>query len=111
MLYVVGIIIVAVGGSVVFGVFHVTHESGPGERPSLASARLAVRRSRMVASGDLCVCGGSLGETAVASQRFGPLLGCSECDRFWTADGRRMVRRRVARDQRRADRPVRPGRK
>jgi hypothetical protein len=111
MLYVVGIIIVAVGGSIVFGVLHISRESGPGERPSMDSARLAIRRSRIVASGSLCVCGGTLGDSTVMSQRFGPLLGCSGCDRFWTADGRRMVRRRVARDQRRAERPVRPGRK
>lgn len=111
MLYVVGIIVIAVGGSVVFGVYHVTHESGPGERPSLRSARLAVRQSRLVASGDLCLCGGTLGEPEVATDRYGPLRGCSECGRYWTEDGRRIIRRRVVRDQRRAVRPLRPGRK
>lgn len=110
MLYVVGIIIVAVGGSIVLGVLHVSHENSPGERPSLRSARLAVRRSRSI-SGDMCLCGGQLGQSGVVSERFGPLLGCSGCDRYWTADGRRMIRRRVARDRRRAARPVRPGRK
>jgi hypothetical protein len=69
-----------------------------------------VRRSRLVDSA-LCLCGGTLAESGVVSQRFGPLLGCSGCDRYWTADGRRMIRRRVARDQRRAARPLRPGRR
>jgi hypothetical protein len=110
MLYVVGIIIIAVGGSIVFGVFHISHENSRGERPSLQSARMAVRRARM-ASGDMCVCGGQLADSAVVSQRYGALLGCSGCDRFWTPDGRRMVRRRVAQDQRRAARPARAGRK
>ena len=111
MLYVVGAIIIAVGGSVVFGVYHITHESGPGERPSMRSARLAVRQSRLMASGDLCLCGGTLGAPDVASERYGPLRGCSGCGRYWTEDGRRTVRRRVIRDQRRAARPLRPGRK
>jgi hypothetical protein len=109
MLYVVGAIIIAVGGSVVFGVFHIAHASGPGERPSMRSARLAVRRSRVV-SGDLCLCGGTLGEPEAVSARYGRLRGCSGCGRFWTLDGRRVVRRRVTRDQRRAARPRRPGR-
>jgi hypothetical protein len=110
MLYVVGIIIIAVGGSIVFGVFHISHENSRGARPSLQSARLVVRRARM-ASGDMCVCGGQLGDSAVVSPRYGALQSCSGCDRFWTLDGRRVVRRRAARDQRRAARPVRPGRK
>jgi hypothetical protein len=110
MLYVVGAIIIAVGGSVVFGVYHITHENGPGERPSMQSARLAVRQARL-ASGDLCLCGGTLGAAEVASPRYGSLRGCSGCGRYWTEDGRRVIRRRVVRDQRRSARPLRPGRK
>jgi hypothetical protein len=94
MQYVWAVIIIAVGGSIAFGAYHIHHENQPGERPSMRAARQIVRGSRMVASGDLCLCGGTLGDMGQSSPKFGALLNCSGCARSWTADGRRVVRRR-----------------
>jgi hypothetical protein len=92
---VVGMIVV-IGGAIVLGALHVRHESSPGSRPSLIAARRVVRQARM-ASGGLCVCGGTLQATEEVSERFGSLLGCTGCRRSWTEDGRHVVRRRKIR--------------
>lgn len=97
MQYVVIIIIVVVGGAIALGAQHIRHENSPGDRPSLFAARRAVRQSRMMASGELCVCGGTLQPTGIVSDRFGALLSCSGCRRAWTEDGRKVVRRQIRR--------------
>jgi len=99
MAYLVIILIVAVivGGSILLGARHVYHESGPGVRPSLAAARRSIRQSRMIASGDVCVCGGTLQPSSRVSGRYGTLLGCTGCRRSWSEDGRRVVVRRPVR--------------
>jgi hypothetical protein len=92
---VIGMIVV-IGGAIVLGALHVRHESSPGSRPSLIAARRVVRQARM-ASGGLCVCGGTLQATEEVSEQFGSLLGCTGCRRSWTEDGRHVVRRRKIR--------------
>jgi hypothetical protein len=96
--YVVIGLIVVVGGSIVFGILHVRHESSPGPRPSLTAARRDLRQSRSV-TGDLCVCGGTLQPTGEISAKYGVLQGCGSCRRRWTEDGRKVVRRPVRRAQ------------
>jgi hypothetical protein len=93
--YVVGVLVLIVGGAVVLGLVVVHHENAPGARPSLAAARRVVWRVEVVAPGDQCRCGGTLGSKGETSERFGALLGCSRCSRSWTMDGRR-IRRRTA---------------
>lgn len=93
MAYLVIVMILVIGGAIVLGALHVRHESSPGSRPSLVAARRTVRQARM-ASGDLCVCGGTLQASGEVSDKFGDLLGCSDCRRSWTEDGRHVVRRR-----------------
>jgi hypothetical protein len=92
--YVIIGLIVVVGGAVLFGAHHVHEESSPGSRPSMIAARRAMRQSRMVASSDQCVCGGTLQPIDVVSDRFGTLQGCDGCHRAWSEDGRTTVRRR-----------------
>jgi hypothetical protein len=94
MVYVVIIIVVVVGGSGVLGIHHVRHENAPGIRPSLRDARRVVRRSRILASGGQCMCGGTLADAGEASSKFGALMSCPDCGRSWTTDGRSIVRRR-----------------
>lgn len=94
MEYIVTVMVIAVLALIVLGIRHVQQENAPGPRPSLRAARLALRQSRILASGDLCVCGGTLGQTAEISPQIGTLLGCSDCSRCWTMDGRWIVRRR-----------------
>jgi hypothetical protein len=84
---VIGIVAVAVGVAVLY----VRHENRPTHRPSLT--RRAAARSRRVAAGDLCVCGGTIGKTGQISSRLGEILGCTGCARSWTIDGRRIIRR------------------
>jgi hypothetical protein len=84
----IAVILVAVS----LGGWHVHSETIPGQRPSMAAARRVVRQSRLMASGDLCECGGVLAPNGQVSERFGDLLGCSDCPRRWTADGRRVIR-------------------
>jgi len=48
-------------------------------------------------SGDQCVCGGILGLSGRVSDKFGPLIGCTGCTRFWTASGHRIRTRPVRR--------------
>jgi hypothetical protein len=91
VIYIVIVLVVAVGGSVLFGAWHIHEETAPGERPSMAAARRVVRQSRLMANGDLCICGGTLEPNGQVSRRYGTLLGCSECPRRWTGDGRRVV--------------------
>jgi hypothetical protein len=105
MVYVVIGIIVVVGGSLLFGAIHIRQENSPGSPPSLIAARRTVRQARM-ASGELCVCGGTLRPTGQVSDRFGALLGCTGCRRWWTEDGRKTI---VRRRQPRRSRPAAPG--
>jgi hypothetical protein len=92
--YLVAILIVVVGGAAGLGYLHVLRENRPGSRPSLVAARRAVRRSVIVAPGDLCLCGGRIDKSGKTSPSFGELLGCEGCNRSWTMDGRRIIRRR-----------------
>jgi hypothetical protein len=94
------VVIVVVAGIILAAVFYVQHElRGPATRPVPVFARTAMRRARgarrvRVAPGDDCLCGGTIGRTGRISGRFGELLGCTGCRRSWTADGRRIIRRR-----------------
>jgi hypothetical protein len=95
--YLATVVIVAVAGLIIVAVFYVQHELRPATRLSPVFARGAMRRprrARRVAPGDDCVCGGTVGKTGRVSARFGELLGCTGCRRSWTADGRRIIRRR-----------------
>jgi len=94
MVFVIIIIVVVVGSSAVLGIRHVQHENAPGTRPSLREARRVVRRSRILASGGQCVCGGTLVDAGESSPKFGALMSCPDCGRSWTTDGRSIVRRR-----------------
>src|SRR5712692_9711665 len=80
-------------------VLYVRHENRPAPRQSLVVIRRAMPRSRRFAPGDLCACGGTIGRTGRTSSRFGELLGCTGCDRSWTTDGRRILRRRAGNSQ------------
>ena len=97
------IVIVVVALLILAAVFYVQHElRGPATRPVPVLAQAAMRRARgarriRVAPGDDCVCGGTIGRTGRVSRRFGELLGCTGCKRSWTADGRRIIRRRSPR--------------
>jgi hypothetical protein len=91
--YLAAIVIVVVGSLTVLAYLYVRHELRPAPRMSPAFARAAAGRSRRVAPGDGCVCGGTVGRTGRISRRFGELLGCTGCKRSWTADGRRLIRR------------------
>lgn len=99
--YLVAIVIVVGGGASALAVVFVRHENRlvhrPSSRPSPSGARSGdrrgPRRAQRVASGDLCVCGGTLGKSGQTSERFGDLLGCTGCDRSWTLDGRKIIRR------------------
>jgi hypothetical protein len=74
------------------------HESRLVPRPSMMAARQVLRKSRrLVVAGDQCLCGGVLGPSGRVSAKFGPLMGCTGCDRTWTMSGRRIVRRAVRR--------------
>ena len=72
----------------VAGAMFVRHETRPVDGPpGLFLRRIVLRR---VAAGDRCRCGGTVGANSGAS---GDLLGCTDCDRWWTMDGRRFVQR------------------
>jgi hypothetical protein len=74
----------------VAGAMHVRAETRPMPRPSRVVVRKVVRRVPRVTPGDLCVCGGTVGRI---SGQPGDLLGCTGCNRSWTTDGRKIVRR------------------
>lgn len=97
MAYLIIGLIIVVGGLALFGAWHIREENSPGERPSMVAARRTMRQSRLVASTDQCVCGGTLQPTGLVSDKFGALQGCDGCHRTWTEDGRTVVRRRVRR--------------
>jgi hypothetical protein len=97
----VAVVIVLVAGISAVAYAFVRHETRFVLRPAAAGGR-RVRRAPRAAAGDTCVCGGTLGKTGKTSPRWGELLGCTGCDRSWTMDGRRILRRRVRR-------PVAPG--
>jgi len=94
------VVIVVVAGIILAAAFYVQHElRSPATRPVPVFARAAMRRARRVQRvrvepGDDCVCGGTIGRTGRIYGRFGELLGCTGCRRSWTADGRRIIRRR-----------------
>jgi hypothetical protein len=88
--YVVAIIVVVIIGSVALASWYLSRELRPVPLPS----RLSRGRVLRVATGDECVCGGTIGKSGKVSKRFGELLGCTACARLWTLDGRRVKRRR-----------------
>ncbi|HEY7013481.1 MAG TPA: hypothetical protein VH480_12030 [Streptosporangiaceae bacterium] len=94
--FLAAIIILVAGGAVVLGVTYVRHETRPVARQSPVMARRVMRRRARVAAGDLCQCGGTIGKTGRISGRFGELLGCTGCNRSWTMDGRKIIRRTAA---------------
>jgi hypothetical protein len=94
--YLAGIVILVAGAAVVLGVTYVRHETRPMARQSPVLARKVMRRRQRVAAGDLCTCGGTIGKTGRISRRFGELLGCTGCNRSWTMDGRKIIRRTTA---------------
>jgi hypothetical protein len=87
----VAIVVIAAG----LAALYVRHELRPPPGPARTVVRRVVSRPRRVASGDLCVCGGTIGDSGRSSRRFGELLGCTGCARLWTVDGRRIIRRRA----------------
>ena len=91
--YLATAVIVAVAVMIGIGVMYVRHES----RPDPSAVRRDARRHRSVQAGELCVCGGTVGRTGRTSPKFGELLGCTGCDRTWTMDGRRVLRRVIRR--------------
>jgi hypothetical protein len=93
--YIIGTVVALVAVAVGLGVIYVRHENRPASRPSLVVIRRAVPRPRRVVPGDLCVCGGTIGKSGRTSDRFGELLGCTGCERSWTMDGRKIIRRRA----------------
>ena len=88
--YLVTIIIVVVAGSIITAAAYISHEV----RPTPLPARVFGRRPARVMPGDGCACGGTIGRSGRISKRFGELLGCTACQRWWTMDGRRIIRRR-----------------
>jgi hypothetical protein len=92
--YLAALVILVAAAAVIGGVAYVRHENRPVARPyPVMSGRM--RRTR-VAPGDQCVCGGTIGKTGRISGRFGELLGCTGCNRSWTMDGRKIIRRTAA---------------
>ena len=89
-------VIVAVAILILTAVVYVQHELRKMRAPAFIPSAFVrkVPRTRRVAPGDDCVCGGTFGLTGRISARFGELLGCTGCRRTWTADGRRIIRRR-----------------
>lgn len=94
--YLAGIVIIVAGAAVVLGITFVRHENRPVARKSPVMARRVMRRKPRVAAGELCQCGGTIGKTGRISGRFGELLGCTGCNRSWTMDGRKIIRRTAA---------------
>ena len=92
--YLAAVIIAVVAGLILVAVVYVQHQLRGVPRPVPVFARSVRRRARRVSPGHECVCGGTIGRTGTISARFGELLGCTGCRRSWTADGRRIIRRR-----------------
>ena len=88
--YALAAVIVFAVAFTVAGAMHVRAETRSVERPTRVIVRRVVRRVPRVTPGDLCICGGTIGRT---SGQPGDLMGCTGCDRSWTADGRKIVRR------------------
>lgn len=97
MQYAIPIVFVVIALITLGMISFVRHESKLVARPSLAAATRTLRRSnRLVvasAAGE-CECGGILGPTGQTSRRYGELLGCSDCGKTFTSDGRRIILRR-----------------
>jgi hypothetical protein len=81
-------VIAVVGGMALLAAMYVHHEL----RPVPRNLPVPVRGRRVV-PGDECFCGGIIGRTGLTSARFGDLLRCTDCNRSWTMDGRRIIRR------------------
>jgi len=94
--YLAAVVILVAAAAVVLGIAYVRHETRPVARPSPVLAGRVMRRKARVAPGDLCLCGGTIGKTGRISGRFGELLGCTGCNRSWTMDGRKIIRRTAA---------------
>ena len=98
MEYVVTAIFLVIGLVTLGLLLHVREETKHEPRPSLLAASRMMTRSRLavlsVASGE-CPCGGILGPSGTVSPRYGQLLACTGCRRYWTSDGRRVIRRAV----------------
>jgi len=103
--YIITTVVALVAVAAGLAVLYVRYENRPTPRPSLVAMRAAVPGARRVAPGDLCTCGGTIGRTGRTSARFGEILGCTGCQRAWTMDGRRIVRRRAG-VQRQAEGPA-----
>jgi len=91
--YLATAVIVVVAVMIGIAVVYIRHESQPD--PELL--RRAARRQRRVHAGDLCFCGGTVERAGRTSPKFGELLSCPGCNRTWTMDGRRVVRRIIRR--------------
>lgn len=102
MAYLAAALILIVDGAIAAGIVIVRHENSPGRRPSFRAARRIVNPTRRAFSGDLCLCGGTIGRSGKTSDQFGELLGCTSCDEAWTMDGRRVMQRGRQRRQSRS---------
>jgi hypothetical protein len=92
--YLVTTVIVVVVGAAAAGFMYVRHEETRSVlSPSRVVARRVVPRPRRVAPGDRCLCGGTIGRTGKTSDQWGDLLGCTGCNRSWTMEGRKILRR------------------
>ncbi len=108
--YVFLVAVLVTGGVILFAVTHSRRENRLVPRPTLVGARRTLQQSRhVVVSGDQCVCGGILGLSGRVSDKFGPLIGCTGCTRFWTASGHRIRTRPVRRPSPRPGAPVGQG--
>jgi len=94
--YLALLVILVAAAAVVLAAVYIRHETRPVVRQSPVMARRVMRRRPRVAPGDLCLCGGTIGKTGRISGRFGELLGCTGCNRSWTMDGRKIIRRTAA---------------
>jgi hypothetical protein len=90
--YLVTTILVVLGGAAALGVMVVRHENRPAIRQA-SMVRLRVPKMRVIAAGERCRCGGTVGNSGRTSPQFGDLLGCTGCDRTWTMNGRKIIRR------------------
>jgi hypothetical protein len=91
--YLATAVIVVVAVMIGIAIVYVRHES----QPDPDVLRRAARRQRRVQAGDLCICGATVERAGRTSTKFGELLSCPGCDRTWTMDGRRVVRRIIRR--------------
>jgi hypothetical protein len=91
--YLATAVIAAVAVMIGIAALYLRHES----QPDPMVMRRAARRAQRVQLGDACICGGTVERAGRTSAKFGELLSCAGCDRTWTMDGRRVVRRIIRR--------------